>query len=54
MIGINTLRGLLKLKIEDYSKDPVLQPVIRSFNDLMTEYIAKNNFPFFLHSRKYF
>lgn len=44
----------MKLKIEDYSKDPVLQPVIRSYNDLIIEYIAKNTFPFFLHSRKYF
>ena len=54
MIGISTLRDLLRLKIEDYSKDPVLQPLIRSYNDLITEYIAKNNFPFFLHSRNYF
>jgi ATP-dependent protease ClpP protease subunit len=54
MIGINTLRELLRLKIEDYSKDPALQPLIRSYNDLITEYIAKNSFPFFLHSRNYF
>jgi hypothetical protein len=54
MIGISTLRGLLRLKIEDYSNDSLLQPVIRSYNDLMTEYIAKNNFPFSLHSRNYF
>lgn len=54
MIGINTLRDLLRLKIEDYSREPALQPLIRSYNDLITEYIAKNSFPFFLHSRNYF
>lgn len=54
MIGINTLRDLLRLKIEDYSREPALQPLIRSYNDLTTEYIAKNSFPFFLHSRNYF
>lgn len=54
MIGINTLRTLLRLKIEDYSTDATLQPLIRSYNDLMTEYIARSNYKTFLHSRKFF
>jgi hypothetical protein len=54
MIGIDTLKDLLKLKIEDYSKDGILQPLIRSYNDLLTEYIAKNDFKIFMHSRNYF
>ena len=54
MIGINTLRDPLRLKIEDYSRDHTLQSLIRSYNDLLTEYIAKNNFKYFMHSRNYF
>jgi hypothetical protein len=54
MIGINTLRTLLKLKIEDYSNDAKLHPLIRSYNDLITEYIAKNGHKAFMHSRNYF
>jgi hypothetical protein len=51
MIGIDTLKRE-RLKIEDYSSDATLQPLIRSYNDLITEYIARNDYPFFLHSRK--
>lgn len=54
MIGIDTLRSELRLKIEDYSTDKVLQPLIRSYNDLITEYIGRMNFKLFMHSRKYF
>lgn len=51
MIGIDTLRRE-RLEIEDYSMDTTLQPLIRSYNDLITEYIARNDYPLFLHSRK--
>jgi hypothetical protein len=51
MIGIETLKKE-RLRIEDYSTDATLQPLIRSYNDLITEYIAMNEYKFFLHSRK--
>jgi Serine dehydrogenase proteinase len=54
MIGIETLRKLLRLKIEDYSTNPTLQPAIRSYNDLITEYIVKNKQPLFVHTRTFF
>lgn len=54
MIGIETLRRKVKLKIEDFSEDRLLHPLIRSYNDLLTEYIAKIGYKLFLHSRKYF
>jgi len=55
MIGIETLRKEpLKLKIEDFLNDSKLHSLIRSYNDLLTEYIARNNFTFFMHSRKFF
>jgi membrane-bound ClpP family serine protease len=54
MIGINTLKSLLRVEIEDYSADLVLRNMIRSYNDLITEFIGRSNYPLFLHSRNYF
>lgn len=54
MIGINTLKSLLRLEIEDYSTDLTLRNMIRTYNDLVTEFIARGNYPLFLHSRNYF
>ena len=54
MIGIQTLRDLLKLEVEDYSSDVKLRTLIRSYNDLLMEYIARSNYKVFLHSRIYF
>lgn len=54
MIGIDTLRNDIRLKIEDYSNDAKLQPIIRSYNDLITEWIAKINSPIFVHTRLFF
>jgi hypothetical protein len=54
MIGINTLRDLLKLQIEDYSEDETLRNLIREYNDLTIEYILGANLTMFMHSRNYF
>ena len=56
MIGIGALTKdpELRLKIDDYSKNKALQPLIRAYNDLLTEYIAKNGFKAFLHTRNIF
>lgn len=54
MIGPATLKALLKLKIDDYSDDDILRPLVRSYNDLLTEYIASGGLQFFMHSREYF
>jgi hypothetical protein len=54
MIGIETLRTFLRLKIEDYSNDQKLQPIIRSYNDLITEWIAKTDNRVFFHTRLFF
>ena len=53
MIGINTLRTLLRMQIEDYSEDKELKHLIRSYNDLIVEYIRRNNLQFYLHSVNY-
>lgn len=54
LIGIMTLTNVLKLEIEDYSSDTVLRGLIRNYNDLICEYIIKNGFKTFLHSRNFF
>jgi len=54
MLGMDVLRKDLRLQIEDFASDLALHAVIRSYNDCLTEYIARNQFTSFLHSRKYF
>lgn len=53
MIGIETLREL-RLEIEDYSGNIKLRSLIRPYNDLIVEYINRNNLMVFMHSRNYF
>lgn len=51
MLGINTLRKILKLEIEDYTNQDGLRQNIRVYNDLLTEYVRQNKAPFYLHGR---
>jgi uncharacterized protein YeeX (DUF496 family) len=52
-IDVAALTNILKLKIEDYSNEGVLKPLIRDYNDLICQYIIRNNSEAFLHSRKF-
>ncbi len=52
-IGITELTQLLRLKIEDYSNNTELKKHIRDYNDLICQYIVRNNSEAFLHSRKF-
>jgi hypothetical protein len=54
MIGPATLARLLRLRVNDYSDDATLRPLVRSYNDLLVEYIARSDFKYFMHSRNYF
>jgi Serine dehydrogenase proteinase len=54
MISRETLETHLKLKIEDYSEVADLRKLIRSYNDLIIEYILRSRYEFFMHSRVYF
>ena len=54
MIGPRTLTQVLRLEVEDYSKDPTLQKLIRSYNDFIVEYIARSDYKTFLHGKNYF
>jgi hypothetical protein len=53
-IGARTLQDFVRLEVEDYSGDLPLRSLIRSYNDLLTEYISRNNFRAFMHSRHIF
>lgn len=54
LIGPGTLRSVLKLRVDEYSEDLPLRQLIRSYNDLLTEYIARQQMKLFMHSRNYF
>lgn len=53
-IALQTLKNVLKLKIEDYSRNEDLQPLIREYNDTICEYVVKTGHQIFLHSRNHF
>lgn len=53
-ISLNTVRNLLRLEIEDYSNNDRLRNLIRSYNDLLTDYIQRQNLNFALHSKNIF
>lgn len=53
MIGIGALK-ILKLEINDYSSNDTLRPLIRSYNDLLTDHIVRDGFRVFMHNREYF
>lgn len=54
MIGVGTLTGLLRLRIDDYSHDVTLRTMIRNYNDLLVGYLESHNIKYLLHSRNYF
>lgn len=53
-IGINVLQNTLRLRIDDYSNNTALRSLIRSYNDLICEYIIRSGFEIFMHHRHYF
>jgi hypothetical protein len=53
-IGPTTLRDKLRLEVHDYSTDETTKALIRPYNDMLTEYVARENLSTFLHHRNYF
>ena len=49
-IDIGTLTNELRLKIDDYSKDKELRPLIREYDELISNYA---NSPVFIHTRNF-
>jgi hypothetical protein len=52
-INIEILENDLKLKIEDFGNDKELSRLIRSYHRFIVDYINKNRFNFFFHTRHY-
>ncbi|MCU0433658.1 MAG: serine dehydrogenasease [Bacteroidia bacterium] len=52
-IGIDALTTILRLKIDDYSDDADLRKLVRSYNDLICQYVARTKKQSFLHTRKF-
>ncbi len=50
-INIETLDKDLRLTIIDYSDDTEMKQLIRSYYDLMSDYVMKNRFPIFVQTR---
>lgn len=52
MIGPSTLSSELRLRINDYSNEPEVRTLVRSYSDLLTQYIARQGYNAYLHSRE--
>jgi hypothetical protein len=52
MIGMNTLRSVLRLDIDDFGQDKELGPSIRVYSDTLSEYLKRHGFDFFLYNRR--
>ncbi|WP_291855130.1 hypothetical protein [Marinilabilia sp.] len=50
-INIDCLESQMKLKIENYTKNDQLRNLIRSYYELLSDYINKNGFPIFVQTR---
>lgn len=50
-IGINTLQNILKIKIEDFSRNINLFTLINRYNSLGEQFANKQNWTTFIHSR---
>ena len=53
-IGVAVLRNVLKLKIEDYSKDGPLRTRVRRYSEFLFDYLRRHDLPYLLHSRRRF
>jgi len=52
MIGIDTLRRILKLEIEDYSTIADLRYDIRTYSGLLSDYLEKLGLPMMIHNTR--
>jgi hypothetical protein len=50
LIGVNTLRDVVRLEVDDYSGDTELRSLIREYHDTLTEYVERMGQTFCMHS----
>jgi hypothetical protein len=51
MIGMQTVKQLCRLEIDDFGNDPELQRAVRRYNDTLSEYLSRANIRSFLYNR---
>lgn len=51
MIGMQKLKDILRLEIDDYGADKALQKNIRRYSDTLTDYVSRSGRNFCLHNR---
>lgn len=49
MIGIDKITRMLRLEIEDYSNNQPLRYPLRSYGDLLSEFVTQQGAPYFIH-----
>lgn len=52
MIGMQTLRTILRLEIEDYSTEKDLRDNIRMYSGLLADYLEKRQLPVMIHNAR--
>ncbi len=52
MIGIKKVQDMLRLEVEDYTNDQSLRFCLRSYGDLLTEFVTQQRTPCFIHHAK--
>ena len=53
-IGVEALKDILRLEIDDYTHDIEFRELIRQYSDLLTGYISRMGYKMFFHSRDFF
>jgi len=53
MIGMNTLRSVLRLQIDDFGSDREFARTVRAYSDTLVEYLQNRGFDFFLYNRRF-
>jgi hypothetical protein len=51
MIGIGTLRSLMRLDIDDFGQDPDKRDAIRRYSDTLTDYLVRHQQQFYIYNR---
>lgn len=52
-INIETLTKIMRLKIEDFSESGERRTKIRSYYELLSDYVRREEFPIFVHTKKF-
>jgi len=51
MIGMQTLKDVCRLEIDDFGRDADLQQAVRRYNDTLSDYVARSQIRAFLYNR---